>query len=178
MLKSFSIFTMLLTVLTLSACNSDSNKDKNKDVSPNAVSGDYLASYEADDGCSTGRQIFKGTTEEEIGTAFCNALKDEKLNKNCAHFLRANLFASVQCPGEFPKGDSSGSGTFTSLHESYGIVENDCGTGFHNFSASSEKTVGRLYCKGLKDETLNRSCAKGKRDQKYQDYGCDDILKQ
>ncbi|MBC7464542.1 MAG: hypothetical protein H7256_00995 [Bdellovibrio sp.] len=176
MLKIFSVVTMILAVLTLSACNSDSSKN-DKNVSASGASGDFLASYEANDGCTTGRQIFKGSSEEEIGTAFCNALKDETLNKSCAHSLRSNLFISVKCSGEFPKGNSTGGGWISSFIESYEIIDNDCGTGFHNFAASSERAIGLLYCKGLKDDLLNRNCAKDQRNQKYQEYGCDDILK-
>lgn len=174
--KSISKIILSLVVLNLFACNSSSgNKDNGTVTGQQGGAGSYLGSYEANDGCTTGRNIFSGSTAEEIGTAFCNGLKDEERNQHCAQAQRADIFKTVQCPGTFPINNTSGvSSVFT---ENYSIQENGCSTGVQFFSASTEKALNLMYCKGLSDEKLNRDCAKDKRTEKYQENNCDEVLK-
>lgn len=173
MSKLFSLLSLSIVTLAFVACSSSSDDKKSGATTPKADQ--FLGTYEANDGCTTGRQTFTGATEEEIGKAFCEGLKDESRNKSCASEQRQQIFAASQCPGEFTSHDSSG---FTSVFtKNYAFQENECGTGVHFFAASTEEAADLMYCKGLKDDELNRNCAKSKRDEKAADLKCDEILK-
>ena len=165
------IFTTLVIILSLTSCDSSSSNNK----SNNNSSENFYGSYEAKSSCTTGRHTFTASSENEILTAFCDSLKNDSLNNNCAWDQRKSLFQNVQCPGDFSSGKSSGSVSIYSLNYAYN--DNGCFTGNHFFTASTEKAVNEIYCKALQDETLNRGCSKSKRDNKFSDMNCSNILK-
>lgn len=175
--KTFSLVGLSLVALTLVACNPKS-RDENKgaaeapkpsEKATQSFSGSYLAVSE----CTTEQQIFSASTEKELETAFCAALKDEKRNKNCAINYRQQIFKLVECSGEFtlePKDKENASNT--SYMKNYSMSENGCGTGAHYFVASTEKKSFEIYCKALKNDELNHGCAKNQRAEKYAEDKC------
>ena len=125
---------------------------------------------------SSGRKkVFTGNTVEEVVTQFCNTLKDEAANNNCAAYQRKSAFQSLDCEGtwtqEIPGGYSSVS------QSSYSYSTESCGTGFHFFSAADNKSLMRIYCTALQNEEQNRSCSRDKRDEAYNKANCSEAIK-
>jgi len=136
--------------LILSACGSGSERSES-----------YSYSYDID-GCKTGEH--KLNSKE----ALCQALKDERLNNGCASLDRKAAFEGAGCPGQFRETTTHGIRTdeiFTQVY-SYEFEQNGCKTGRHKFEA-----LGDL-CEGLKDETLNRGCARMLRERAFESYSC------
>lgn len=171
MKKAKAVLSISFVLLTVAACSSSSDGDKNNAQKTTNV---YVGSYEAADGCSTGRQIFTSDSEAGITRVFCEGLKDESLNKSCAIDQRAQIFEHIQCEGEFPVDKSSFVMTMTSQ---YAFSVNECGTGVHVFAASKESVLKEMLCRALKDDKLNNNCAKEERQEKYNEENCDKIVK-
>lgn len=153
---------------SMSACNKSSSDDKK---TAGTTTNEYLSSYEAVDGCTTKQHVFKANSEEEIANAVCSALKDENLNNSCAAQLRNDLFTYAACKGIFPT-VTVAVGTKSKFRDSYGYQENACSTGVHFFYATTESKVLELFCKALKNDELNRNCAKLKREESFKDNDC------
>jgi len=171
MFNKTRILSTLIIILNLTSC--DSSSSNNKSTSNNSET--FYGSYEAKASCTTGRHTFTAKSENQILTAFCESLKNDSVNNNCAWDQRKNLFESVQCPGHFSTGQSSNSVSIYTLNYAYN--NNGCFTGNHFFTASTEKAVNEIYCKALKDESLNHGCAKSKRESEYAEANCSNILK-
>ena len=172
------MLNLILMISFLIGCHSKSrdNGGSNDGAGTARKTGNlYAASYEVTDACTTGLQKFSKTTEKELETAFCNALKDESLNKNCASFLRKQIFKTVECLGEFSLIEKEE--IRSSYTQNYAISENGCGTGGHFFASSNEKSLNEIYCKGLRNDDLNNNCAKNQREERYLENKCDEVLK-
>lgn len=86
-----------VALVVLSACGSDEQQAQ-AGVVPQGTPSQETHSYNFSDsaaGCSTGRQTF--LTRE----AYCNGLKDDALNNNCAKTARQNAFKIRGCAGVF-----------------------------------------------------------------------------
>lgn len=158
---------ILFSVLagSLIACSKSDNNNNNS-----ASAGDYLASYEANDGCTTGRQVFTATSEDDIRTKFCDGLKDQKLNKNCAVAQREQAFKVAQCQGAWPHTATTGS--LSTSNKQYAFAKDGCSTGNHLFVASSDKVASKMMCQALLDDELNRNCAKDQRAELAKKNNC------
>jgi len=178
--RKFVMCGFIVMCAAFSACNSSSS-DKNGTggnggVNQNGGSETFTGSYEAMDGCTTGRHSFSAKSDAEIAKEFCNALKDENVNNNCASVQRGGIFQTAQCEGNFNTISTGPSSSVFS--QQYAYQENECGTGVHIFSASTQKDLNKMLCKALLDETLNNNCAKTKRMDDYKENNCDEVLKQ
>lgn len=163
----FKTGIFLLMALVFAACGSK-NDDKT------AASGEYYGTYEFHGSCSTEMRAFSGDTAEELSTKFCDGLKDNSLNKGCALVQRQAAFKAVGCRGVWPYDDVSG--VYGNSYKAYNFSVDSCGTGLHAFGASTESEMLKMYCKALKDEVLNRGCARGDRDSAYFQAHCDRVL--
>ena len=83
--------SLCFIALFMAAC-SNSNSDQSTPSS-------FMATYELQDTCSTGRQTFVGASETDIAQKFCTGIKDNNLNNNCANYLRQQVFQQAQCTG-------------------------------------------------------------------------------
>ena len=119
------------------------------EISGNAkIELNYTYKFSVND-CSTGEHTF------DSKNAYCAALTDENLNRNCAQAERQD-FHTKNC------GDISTTQVATASVESrfsYKFENNGCSTGEHFFNSKSD------YCASLKDDDLNRQCAPLERDQ-------------
>lgn len=175
---------IIVSGMILTSCNKSSSSD-NPTPAPAATvtptgaavinGAKYYATYEITNGCSTGKKVFTANTEQELATQFCNSLKDEAANNNCAAYQRKSAFESLQCEGtwtqEIPNGFNSVS------QRNYAYVTESCGTGLHFFSSSDSKSLMRIYCAALQNEEQNRSCSKDKRDEAYNKANCSEAIK-
>ena len=175
-----NILMLVASIVVLSGCdNSGSSKKNDGTVNPEGGPGSYIASYEAMDGCTTESHVFSTPTEAEMETVFCHNIKQGRLNNFCAEDQRESIFKLVQCPGQFRDTNNNNGGvgivgaTYT---KHYVYHENECGTGIHTFSASTERDSNKLFCRALKNDTLNNNCAKTARNQKHYEMQCDRIL--
>ena len=166
-------FGLLLISIFLSSCNSGSdNKNSNNDGSP---SGANYATYEMIEGCTTGVKKFNAGSEQELNTTLCESLKNNESNGNCAQAQREMIYKSIQCAGNWPHPVISGYVSTSSNQYSY--RENSCTTGTHYISANTATKSQKALCLGLLDDERNLNCARGKREEKYEEYGCKEILK-
>lgn len=176
MKKYLKVFIIFSTAMLLTSCNSSSSSTTNGNggggggTQAAGAEGDYYATYELSASCSTGLKSFTGKSAEEIGTQFCNALKDDSLNNYCASYLRSQVFKSVECPGEWTS--PIGNGYNSSYQKSYAYTKTNCGTGLHVFSASDSKVAQRMYCEALMNDSFNRNCAREERQEAYNKAEC------
>lgn len=168
----FRTLASVLLCLSLSACNQSSSDNKNN---AGTTATEYLSSYEVVAGCTTKQKVFRAPSEKDIANAVCSALKDEKLNNNCASSLRKQLFTDVSCDGVFPA-VASGNGIESTFNERYAYQQDDCSTGIHFFYASTQAKVSELHCAALKNDELNRNCAKSKREEAFNDNECSKVM--
>lgn len=164
--QKFILVSVLMGALI--ACSKPDDKNNG---APGAT--DYYASYEAQDGCSTGRQVFTAPSEDDIRSKFCEGLKDQKLNKNCAVAQREQAFKVAQCQGAWPHSTTTGS--LSSSKQQYAFSVNDCSTGNHIFVAASDKAVKKMLCEALRDDEFNRNCAKDQRAELARKSGCSEV---
>lgn len=160
----FKILVVTLILLPLLNCGSNgSNPAKGS-------GGELLASYELEGGCSTGTQTFKANSEAELTSAFCEGLKDNSRNNNCAADQRQQTFSEMRCPGTWPYQTPGGFSSIAS--KMYSFQENSCSTGLHVFASADGRTTLRMYCKALKNDDFNRGCARGSRDDAFNKDNC------
>jgi hypothetical protein len=100
--------------------------------------------------CSTGRQ-----TAADV-KVFCQVLGDDTLNKNCAADMRLKLQSAYNCSNTTPVTVAS-----------YIFKEGKCSTG--NVSHVDSKEA---LCEALKNDKLNRDCARDARLKKSRELGC------
>ncbi len=171
-MKSILILSLSLSFLFLSACNikaSDSSGN-DSDKSGDAGSAVTYATYEMIEGCSTGVKKITGASEAELKTAFCNSLKDNAANGNCAGYQRETAFKTMQCEGSWPHISSTGYNI--SSTQSYTFRVNACNTGFHYFSSSNAELGQKAYCAALRDDERNQNCGREKRQEQFNESGC------
>lgn len=159
----YKILVSSIALSILAGCGSSSN-DQAKG------SGEFLATYELESGCSTGRQVFKAATEDGVAKQFCDALVDDARNQGCARFQRQEAFSSAKCAGAWPFTTPDGMNSNSS--HTYGYNENGCSTGVHFIASSDSNSALKMYCASLKDDAFNRNCAKGTRDEAYNKAEC------
>lgn len=62
-------------------------------------SSDYSDKYKFElNGCSTGEHSFSGSSEEEVRRQYCETLKNDSANNNCADSMRYETFRA-RCQG-------------------------------------------------------------------------------
>ncbi|MEQ1875946.1 MAG: hypothetical protein ABL958_04820 [Bdellovibrionia bacterium] len=169
MFKSFAVLSFAFLV---GACGSSGGGNGNG--GGGGGGSDFYATYELQGFCSTGRQTFRGKSEESVATAYCEALIDDKRNNNCALYQRQSLYKQVECRGVWPH--STPGGINSNSSKQYLFSVNGCSTGAHAFAATNENDMLRMYCKGLRDDELNQNCAKNQREEAYAENKCDKVL--
>jgi len=165
-----SILILMSSILFLGAC---SNSSDSKEGGGDAGGSITYATYEMIEGCSTGTKKVTAATEVELQKAFCEALKDNSANSNCAGYQRESAFKNMKCEGAWPHSTSSGYNS--SSTQSYSYRVNSCNTGFHYFSSSSSQRGQKAYCEALLNDELNQNCAREKREEQYNESGCKDL---
>lgn len=161
-----------LSFLFLTACNiKASDSSTNDTVQSDSAGGEVTyATYEMIEGCSTGVKKISGANETELQTAFCNSLKDNSANNNCASYQREAAFKTMKCEGSWPH--ISNTGYNISSTQSYAFRVNSCNTGFHYFSSSNSELGQKAYCKALLDDERNQNCGREKRQEQFNESGC------
>lgn len=163
MLRLFAVGISFFVVIFFISCGSKENKDTS---SPST--GAYYVSYEMSADCSTGRQKFQGTNEAEKTKAFCDGLKDNELNNNCAAIHRENAFKAMGCYGSWPYATGAASPTYSTFNTfQYAFKDNGCSTGLHYFSANNLEIGHKIYCKAILDDEFNMNCARAQREQLF-----------
>lgn len=158
---------LISSVLFLSACSKSSDSKEGGTEAGAAVT---YATYEMIEGCTTGVQKVNGSNETELKNAFCEKLKDNSANGNCARYQREEAFKTMQCEGVWPYPTSSGYNS--SSTQSYAFRVDSCNTGFHYFSSSSSERGQKAYCDTLLNDELNQNCARSKREEQYRESEC------
>ncbi len=165
-----STLVLITSVLFLCAC---SNSSDSNDGGEDAGSQITYATYEIIEGCSTGVQKVNAGNEADLKKAFCEKLKDNTANGNCASYQREDAFKSMQCEGAWPH--SSSSGYKSNSSQSYSFRVNSCNTGFHYFASSSARNGQKAYCDALLNDELNQNCAREKRQEQYNESRCNEL---
>tara|TARA_B110001454_G_scaffold219198_1_gene251446 strand:- start:11917 stop:12429 length:513 start_codon:yes stop_codon:yes gene_type:complete len=166
-----SVLILSLSLLFLTACNikaSDSSDDSGN--SGDAGAAVTYATYEMIEGCSTGIKKITAASEADLQVAFCNMLKDNSANGNCASYQRESAFKTMKCEGAWPHVSSTGYNV--SSTQSYVYRVNSCNTGFHYFSSSNSELGQKAYCQALLNDELNQNCGREKRQEQFNESGC------
>lgn len=159
-------FVFLLSIGLLSACNVEHKDNEGGEIPAETT----YSTYEMIEGCSTGVKKFNGNNEKEQKSAFCNGLKSNEANGNCAQYQREMTFKAYSCEGNWPH--ASVSGTNFSSSQQYEYKVNSCSTGFHYISSSNSELGQKAFCRTLMDDNLNMNCARSKREESYAEAGC------
>ncbi len=166
------LFLLIGSSLAVAGCHvnvGDSNNSGNGDSGNTAKTTTY-ATYEMLEGCSTGIKKFNAGSEEELTVAYCDGLKNNEANGNCAQYQREQAFKAMGCAGTWPYPTASGLNSSSS--QSYSYKVNSCSTGFHYISASTPEQGNKAYCKQLQNDELNMNCARSKRDEAFAQAEC------
>ena len=102
-------FLLIGSALALSGCHvnvGDSNNGGGE--TGNTAKTTTYATYEMIEGCTTGIKKFNAGSEEELTVAFCDGLKNNETNGNCAQYQREQAFKAMGCAGTWPHPTASG----------------------------------------------------------------------
>lgn len=165
-----SALILVLSCLVLTACNVKVGSSDDSNNSGNSAPEVTYGTYEMIEGCTTGVKKVNGANEAELKAAFCNMLKDNSANGNCASYQREAAFKTMQCEGSWPHISSTGYNV--SSTQSYSYRVNSCSTGFHYFSSSNHDLGQKAYCQALLDDGRNQNCAREKRQEQFNESGC------
>lgn len=167
-----SILILITSIFLISACSNSSSSDGSNNGVGGSDAGANItyATYELIEGCSTGVKKITAANEADLQKAFCESLKDNAANGNCANYQREAAFKNMQCEGAWPHAASSGYNS--SSTQSYSFRVNSCNTGFHYFSSSNSELGEKAYCKALLDDELNQNCGREKRQEQFDKSGC------
>jgi hypothetical protein len=163
---------LVIVSIIFSACHVKVGEDNKDDGGGNGGGSSITtyATYEMIEGCSTGIKKFNAGSEDELTTMFCDGLKNNEANGNCAQYQREQAFKAFSCPGAWPHAVLSG--TNMSSTQSYSYKVNSCSTGFHYISSSNSELGKKAYCKSLLNDDLNANCARSKREETFATDGC------
>lgn len=166
-------FAFIALTFLVAGCGSSSNG------SGGGENTDALVTYEikGKNICSTDLQKFSGGSDEQVIQKMCDGLKDENLNKSCAHSHRKNIFQVHQCSGAWPHNEKGGRITSV-MSKRYEYKINNCSTGIHIIVTDDDKILMRTYCQYLSDDKLNQNCASEKRAQEFSESECEKVLKE
>ncbi len=165
-----SVLILISSILFLGACSNSSDSNEGGGDAGSQIT---YATYEISEGCSTGVQKVNAANEAELKKAFCEKLKDNTANGNCASYQREEAFKSMQCEGVWPH--SSGSGYKSNSSQSYSYRVNSCNTGFHYFASSNSRSGQKAYCDALLNDDLNQNCAREKRQEQFNESRCNEL---
>lgn len=171
-MKLWKLILMGLLSSLLVSCSDD---DGNDGSDGDKRSGDYYLTYSLSDECSTGRQVLNARTETDMANLFCHSMKDHSKNNFCAEYHRKQMFEQYCAEMTWPHKGTPKSGRMFRME--YSFVTNNCGTGWHMFSGTSEREVMRDYCVKIIDDTFNRNCARSERYSRYMEKNCDAFVR-